>query len=121
MALAFYILVLFCLLIEVNVIGNTERAVRASITIKEKSGDGTLDTLAGFDRNYALQHSLYTIVAIVGLFSSQWPLFALLLVMGIIGTQFPKNITYRKVDSAISVAILLFIILNKFHLHLHLI
>ena len=121
MTLLFYILVLICITIEVSVISDPERAIRASKTIKEKQAEGALDTLAGYDRNYAYNNAFYTLVAIAGLFSSQWILFAFLLGLGITSIPFKNSPTFRQADSISSALVLLFIILNKYHLHLDLV
>ena len=121
MTILFYILVIACFTIEIATLSDPERAIRASKTIKEKQAEGTLNTLAGYDRNYAYNNTFYTVVALAGLFSSQWILFALLLVIGVIAIPFKYNATFRRVDSVVSAFILLFIILNKYHLHLDLV
>ena len=121
MTILFYILVIFCFTIEISTLSDPERAIRASKTIKEKQAEGSLDSLAGYDKNYAYTNTFYTLVALTGLFSSQWILFALLLAIGVIAIPFKYNATFRRVDSAVSAFILLFIILNKYHLHLDLV
>lgn len=119
---AFYILVLFCITVEIQTLTDTERVIRASKTLKEKQAEGSLDTLVGFDKNYMISSSFYTVIAFIGLFSTQWPVFLLMIIMGIImSLTYKNNVIARKVDSVISCALLLFIIINKYHLHLDLV
>lgn len=59
----------------------------------------------------------YWVWCMVGLFSSQWLVFVLILILGMI----PKpNIVIRFVDSVITFALILFIFINSFHLHINL-
>jgi hypothetical protein len=65
------------------------------------------------EKSFALMTSLYAIWAIVGLFSSQWYLFLLLLIVSLLPIKNSK--TGFKIDSAISLSILLLIVINKYH------
>lgn len=59
---------------------------------------------------------LYLIYAVIGLMSSQCLLFALLIILGFV----PKKVlVWRYIDSILSISILLFIILNKYHFHIN--
>lgn len=57
----------------------------------------------------------YVIWAIAGLFSSQWPLFLMLLLISFIPKKF---IFMRLLDACLSLGLLLFIIINRFHFHI---
>jgi uncharacterized membrane protein len=60
---------------------------------------------------------LYAAWCFVGLFSSQWVLFSLIIILGFI----PKElIWWRKIDAVLSFLILIFIVINAFHLHINL-
>lgn len=60
---------------------------------------------------------VYLYLCVVGLMSSQWICFAALILMSFV----PKHkIWWRYTDSVLSIAILVFIILNKYHLHIKL-
>lgn len=66
---------------------------------------------------FSIFNIFYFIFTIIGFMSSQWILFALLFILSII----PKNyISLRYIDSIISISILVFILLNKYHLHINL-
>ena len=58
----------------------------------------------------------YMILTVVGLFSSQWIGFLVLILLSFIPKHGIKWLVF--IDSFISLFILLFIILNKFHLHI---
>ena len=61
---------------------------------------------------------LYALWAIIGLISTQWIGFATILILSFI----PKGNFWfiRWIDSIVSVAILIFIVINKYHLHIDL-
>jgi len=64
---------------------------------------------------YVMFGFFYLFLCIVGLMSSQWILFGALLLLGLI----PKKwITWRYIDGTLSIVILLFILLNKYHFHI---
>jgi hypothetical protein len=122
MTLIFYILVLFCITIEVSGLTQTERVIRASKNVRDKMAeDGDAKSIMGFDRQYMQTQALYTILVLIGLFSTQWILFLLLIVIGVASTPLKHNPTFRRVDAFISILILLFIVVNKYHLHLDLV
>lgn len=117
----FYIAVMLCLAVEIQDITDTGRVIRASKAIKEKLESDELETLTGFDRGYMVSSIFYYLVVLVGLFSSQWLLFTGLIFMGILGTIYRNDEIARKVGSSISCLLILFIIINKYHLHLDLV
>lgn len=60
----------------------------------------------------------YAIWAILGLLSTQWIVFALVLALSIIPKG--KFVFSRWLDAVLSLPILVFIVINKYHLHLDL-
>lgn len=59
----------------------------------------------------------YVLWAFCGLFTDQWPLFMLIIIMGMI----PKPYAFiRMIDAIVSAAVLTFMILNVYHLHIDL-
>lgn len=59
----------------------------------------------------------YIAWTLIGLLSSQWIIFLSLLALGLI----PKGmVVWRWIDSVISLALLIFMLLNVFHLHIDL-
>ena len=119
----FYFFGLIALLYEILVIFNTAKILDYSETvIKDKSKNMT-----GTQAFFILCLFLYIIWAFVGLLSFNWILFLALILLSVIGTIITKitknrivKIIYRKFDGILSACILLFIILNKYHLHINL-
>jgi hypothetical protein len=71
--------------------------------------------MSSTQHTFTLFMSMYVVWGIAGLFSSQWFLFLLLLLISLI----PKKVIFiRLLDACISFALLLFIILNRFHFHI---
>lgn len=67
---------------------------------------------------------LYYIWTFVGFFSNQWPLFIGILLLNCIKPMWKKlslTRTYNIIDSVLTIIILLFIIINEYHLHISLI
>ena len=117
----FYALVIYCITVEVEVMNNPARSVRASLNAKAKIQEGAkLHDFAGYDRSYLINSALYSFICLLGLFSSQWVGFTAILLISLIATPFKKIPAFRAADSAICVLILLFIILNRYHFHIDL-
>lgn len=65
---------------------------------------------------YVLANYFYIALIFIGLVTFQWPLFALLIILMLI---LPKRVYLGAyIDSVLSILILLFIILNKYHFHI---
>lgn len=76
------------------------------------------DDLTSSQKSVSVCMIFYMIWVLVGLMSSQWVIFIALLLVSIL---IPKKILIiRWIDSLISLALLIFLILNKFHLHIDL-
>lgn len=64
---------------------------------------------------FVLLHGIYVIWAACGLITFQWPLFICLFILSLI----PKsNVYIRALDSSATIMILLFMILNAYHLRI---
>ncbi len=61
---------------------------------------------------------IYMSVVLVGLMSQQWPLFSLILILSLITSKVRHIKWIRNLNTIISIAILIFIVLNKFHFRL---
>lgn len=66
---------------------------------------------------FAVFNVVYFAWTIVGLLSSQWVLFAALLAISFIPR---KNIVMFWINAAISLMLLVFMLVNKYHLHINL-
>lgn len=81
------------------------------------------EEMTSLEKTYSILTMLYMVWALVGLISSQWGLFAIFLVLSFItGTVMKVIADWAKpvwivIDGILSFAILVLILLNKFHLH----
>ena len=72
------------------------------------------------DKDYETFKSLlkldmfYAFYILIGLFSSQWVLFLAIIILSVIKD---KTTSWIKIDALLSLALLVSIIINKFHLH----
>lgn len=115
----FYMLLFVFILYEIFVFANAEIIINKKKEYKNTPEYDRLEYLSGnFNLVlYSAFNILYLLYVFVGLFSSQWSLFLLFLGMSFI----PKDtVTKRKADAVISIMVLLFILLNKYHLHINL-
>lgn len=70
---------------------------------------------SGTVKAYLFISLIYMLYCFAGLLTSQYPLFLLMILIALIPKKF---LILRYIDSFASIAILLFIILNKFHFHI---
>lgn len=115
----FYILGVFLILAELLVL-NDQKKVHHRLTVARRLKKAKIDfSLERYGMFYALYSVLglyYFTYCFVGLMSSQWVLFAVLLFISFI----PKpKLWLRYLDTIISVMILIFILLNKYHFHIN--
>lgn len=115
----FYILIAFFIFVELIVLfsqKNIHSAVKRFKKLnKEKKGKLTFDEIGASMAFYQSIGIIYLIYCFVGLMSSQWVLFALIILLAFI----PKRwLWWRYVDSIVTLLILAFILLNKYHFHI---
>jgi len=121
----FYFMVILCFLFELFKIPNATDICNFIRKNNEyKKVNGKVPEYSSFTPNqktFYTMSSVYTVVCLIGLFSSQWLLFLAIflqtIVMVFIRRKYPVII---KIDSTISAFILLFIVINKYHIHLDL-
>jgi hypothetical protein len=70
----------------------------------------------GFLIKLSLFNMFYFIYVFVGIFTSQWWLFLTIIAMSFIPKKKPLA---RKIDAIVTMAILLFILINKYYLHIN--
>lgn len=112
----FYILIAFFIFVELIVLfsqKNIHSAVKRLKKLnKEKKGKLSFDEIGASMTLYQSIGIIYLIYCLVGLMSSQWVLFALIILLAFI----PKRwLWWRYVDSIVTLLILAFILLNKYH------
>ena len=114
-----YILIAFFIFVELIVLfsqKNIHSAVKRLKKLnKEKKGKLSFDEIGASMTLYQSIGIIYLIYCLVGLMSSQWVLFALIILLAFI----PKRwLWWRYVDSIVTLLILAFILLNKYHFHI---
>ena len=115
----FYILIAFFIFVELIVLfsqKNIHSAVKRLKKLnKEKKGKLSLDEIGASMTLYQSIGIIYLIYCLVGLMSSQWVLFALIILLAFIQKRW---LWWRYVDSIVTLLILAFILLNKYHFHI---
>lgn len=105
----FYLLVSFFLAFEILFLFAVKK-IHASVN-KYRDLSNVQDMSATFATYYVV-NVLYFLTCVIGLISSQWACFLLILALCFIPKRY---LTWRIIDGVISILILLFVILNKYH------
>lgn len=108
----FYLLVSFFLASEILSLFAVKK-IHASVN-KYRDLSNVQDMSATFATYYVV-NVLYFLTCVIGLISSQWACFLLILALCFIPKRY---LTWRIIDGVISILILLFVILNKYHFHI---
>ena len=108
----FYLIVAFFLFFEIVSLVSV-RKIHASVN-KYRDLSNAQDMSATF-ATYFVLNVVYYLSCVVGLMSSQWICFIILLALSLISK---RHISWRIIDGVISILILLFVILNKYHFHI---
>jgi len=107
MTTIFYILIAFCLFFEVLNLAACKKVFAAVEKYKDKND---LTEISPVFAVWRMCNWIYLIF--IGLISSQWIGFLALIVLSLI----PKKwFTLRIIDNILGIAILLFVLLNKYH------
>lgn len=119
MVTIFYILVLFMIFVEIIGLGYFEHDVE--IHKRRKSKEKLKIYMESHPSEMiimAMNSVIYMSIVLIGLMSQQWPLFSLILILSLITSKVRHIKWIRNLDTIISIAILIFIVLNKFHFRL---
>lgn len=108
----FYLLVSFFLAFEILSLFAVKK-IHASVN-KYRDLSNVQDMSATFATYYVV-NVLYFLTCVIGLISSQWACFLLILALCFISKRY---LTWRIIYGVISILILLFVILNKYHFHI---
>lgn len=108
----FYLLVSFFLAFEILSLFAVKK-IHASVN-KYRDLSNVQDMSATF-AIYVVVNVIYFLACIVGLMSSQWVCFILILILSLFSK---RHIVWRIIDGVISIMVLLFVILNKYHFHI---
>ena len=119
MVTVFYILVLLMVFAEIIGLGYFEHSVEIHKRRKNKEELKIyMDSHPSEMIVMVINNTIYMSVVLIGLMSQQWPLFSLMLILSLITSKVRHIKWIRNLDFVISIAILIFIVLNKFHFRL---
>jgi hypothetical protein len=119
MVTIFYILVLLMVFAEIIGLGYFEHSVEIHKRRKNKEELKIyMDSHSSEMITMTMNSVIYMSVVLIGLMSQQWPLFALILILSLITSKVRHIKWIRNLDVIISITILIFIVLNKFHFRL---
>lgn len=113
----FYLLVVFFLAVELSVLLMEHRIHDALAVYKLQEKEFGKGKVPFEKKNpklvvYSILSLFYWAVCLVGLMSSQWVVFVAIIMLGIV----PKRwLWWRYIDTVLSILLLLFVILNKYH------
>ena len=113
MTFIFYLLLIIPLIVELMMITSTKRMFDFISRFKTVSKSKESFTIN--QKIFALFQVLYMFLTSIGLFSSQRLMFIILIMISLIPK---KNMYVLFLDGCFSFLLILFIILNKYHLHL---
>lgn len=111
MGYIFYPFAILAILYEITCVFNPGKIISAKKDVKSKKWDEMKD-------NYqvlSVLMPLYCLWTMVGLFTSQWLLFLVIIGLSLIPKKDIKLFIF--IDAVLSLFLLLFIVINKFHLH----
>jgi hypothetical protein len=117
--IVFFFFALIAIIYEMWAIKNSEKLVGFAKLLKQAEKDEIkLEPKASYSA-FIICQFLYCFWALVGLFSSQWIIFVILILMGTTSfLPFAKTRIWIISDSIVTLGLLLFGILNAFHLHI---
>ena len=119
MVTVFYILVLLMIFAEIIGLGYSKHAVEIHKRRKNKEEAKIyMESHSSEMIAMTINNTIYMSVVLIGLISQQWPLFALILILSLITSKVRHIKWIRNLNFVISIAILIFIVLNKFHFRL---
>jgi len=110
----FYILYAFALIGELSHFASPKDRLNQIKKLKESIKDKGVDDWPKDTTGPIVQTILYFTLTIIGLFTFQWYAFVLVLLLSAI----PKRTWwYLRIDAFITILIILFVVINKFHFH----
>jgi hypothetical protein len=112
MTTLFYFLTIFPLLYEMIVVADTKKVHNFITNMKDKD----VSVMTDKEKNFSILQFLYFVWTIIGLFTVNWPLFSLIFSLALIPK---KNIYVKMLDGFLTFLVLLFILINYFHLNIN--
>jgi len=113
----FYLFGFLAILWEFIQISRPHKMHEVAKTLKKAGKEGTVDDLPSNYKTLSFFMFGYIIWVFMGLFTAQWPIFLFLILISLIPK---KYVLHRWVDSFVSLLLLLFAMINTFHLHIDL-
>jgi hypothetical protein len=108
----FYILAIFPLIYEFIIILNIKKSHHFINNVLEKG----VSEMNEKEKNFTILNFLYFIWNMIGMLSSSWLMFSLMFILALIPQ---KNIYIRFLDSFLTSLILIFVLINYFHLNIN--
>jgi hypothetical protein len=112
MTTLFYFLAIFPLMFEMMIVGNTKKSHNFIMNMKDKE----VSDMTEKEKNFSILQFLYFVWTVIGLFTVNWPVFSLIFFLALIPQ---RNIYLRLIDAFLTFLVLLFIIINYFHLNIN--
>ncbi len=113
----FYFMAIAPIMWEAMNLSNIKRTHAFCMGMRNLKGK-KYDDYTSSQRAYAVCAMGYIVWNFIGFFTFQWPIFVAFFLFGLI----PKtNIYFRWIDSAISICVLFFVVLNTYHLKIDLV
>jgi len=109
----FYLLTIFPILWEFINLNSPKKCYNFSKSLKGEKYNNFSST----QKTFSIYMIGYLLWVFIGLFSCQWILFLLILILSFIPI---KYIWMQFINSLISIFVLLFILINEYHLHFNL-
>ena len=110
----FYILYAFALWGEISHFAYPQERLDSAKKLKESINDKEVGDWPKETRGPIALSGIYITLTIIGLFTFQWYAFVLILLLSAI----PKKAAwYLRVDAFLTILIILFVVINKFHFH----
>ncbi len=113
MTYLFYLITIVWVIVEFVCLKNTQQVLDVINKTKNKQRKLSIN-----ENTFLVLQLFYAIWGLIGLFSSQYIIFILLTALSFLVKQ--KTVISIKINSTISIFLLLFLILNKFHFHIDL-
>jgi hypothetical protein len=121
LTIAFYLVVVFCFILELNSLAHPVKEHVITIKTREELEAKTdFRNMSKDVQTHYLNQVVYWFTCMSGVLSSQWPAFLTIVLIAFV-SKFYRHVIWAKwVDTLVCGALLLFAILNRFHLHLDL-
>lgn len=112
MTTLFYFLAIFPLAYEMMAVADTKKVHNFIMNMRDKQ----VSDMTEKEKNFSILQFLYFTWSVVGLFTINWPVFSLMFFLSLIPQ---KNMYVRMLNSFVTFIVLIFILINYFHLNIN--